>query len=58
MVCGVLAALGIMGVIATLAKGPEQAANWQSIIAVVLGLLGGSFFPISQAQQSSPISPC
>ena len=48
MVCGVLAALGIMGVIATLAKGPEQAANWQSIIAVVLGLLGGSFFPISQ----------
>ncbi len=48
MVAGVLSALGIMGVVATLAKGPEQAANWQSIIAVVLGLLGGSFFPISQ----------
>ena len=48
MVCGVLAALGIMGLIATLAKSPEQAANWQSIVAVVLGLLGGSFFPISQ----------
>lgn len=48
MVFGVLAALGIMGVIATLAKSPEQAANWQSIVAVVLGLLGGSFFPLSQ----------
>ena len=48
MVCGVLAALGIMGVIATLAKSPEQAANWQSIVAVVLGLLGGTFFPLSQ----------
>ena len=48
MVCGVLSALGIMGVVATFAKGPEQAANWQSIVAVVLGLLGGSFFPISQ----------
>lgn len=48
MVFGVLAALGIMGVIATLANSPEQAANWQSIVAVVLGLLGGSFFPLSQ----------
>ena len=48
MVCGVLAALGIMGVIATLANSPEQAANWQSIVAVVLGLVGGSFFPVSQ----------
>jgi len=45
---GVLAALGIMAVVATLAKSPEQAANWQSIVAVVLGLLGGSFFPIAQ----------
>ncbi len=48
MVCGVLAALGIMGLIATFATGPEQAASMQSIVAVVLGLLGGSFFPISQ----------
>lgn len=48
MVFGVFAALGIMGVIATLATSPEQAANWQSIVAVVLGLLGGSFFPINQ----------
>ena len=48
MVFGVLSALGIMGVIATMANSPEQAANAQSIVAVVLGLLGGSFFPISQ----------
>lgn len=45
---GVLAAIGIMAVIATLARTAEQAANWQAIVAVVLGLLGGTFFPISQ----------
>jgi ABC-2 type transport system permease protein len=49
MVAGVLSALGIMAVVAVVAKTPEQAANWQSIVAVVLGLLGGTFFPISQA---------
>jgi ABC-2 type transport system permease protein len=46
---GVLAAVGIMSIVATLAKTSEQAGNWQSIIAVVLGMLGGVFFPISQA---------
>jgi len=45
----VLAALGIMAVIATVAKTPEQASNWQAIVAVVLGMLGGTFFPVSQA---------
>jgi len=44
-----LAATGIMALIATLAKNAEQAGNWQSIVAVVLGLLGGTFFPVSQA---------
>lgn len=48
MVAGVLAALGIMAVVAVVSKTPEQAANWQSIVAVVLGLLGGTFFPLSQ----------
>jgi ABC-2 type transport system permease protein len=38
-----------MALIATLAKNAEQASNWQSVVAVVLGLLGGTFFPISQA---------
>lgn len=46
---GVLAATGVMSIVATLAKTSEQAGNWQSIIAVVLGMLGGVFFPISQA---------
>jgi ABC-2 type transport system permease protein len=49
MIAGVLSALGIMAVVAVLARTPEQAANWQSIVAVVLGLLGGTFFPLSQA---------
>ncbi|HEX5950036.1 MAG TPA: ABC transporter permease [Actinomycetota bacterium] len=49
VVSGVLAAVGIMSIVATLAKTSEQAGNWQSIIAVVLGMLGGVFFPISQA---------
>ncbi len=43
------AATGIMALIATLTKNAEQAANWQSVVAVVLGLVGGTFFPVSQA---------
>ncbi|MBE0429021.1 MAG: ABC transporter permease [Thermoleophilia bacterium] len=46
---GVMAAVGIMGVVATFARNAEQAGQWQSVIAVVLGLLGGTFFPVSQA---------
>lgn len=49
VVAGVLAATGIMAVVATLARNAEQAGNWQAIIAVTLGLLGGTFFPVSQA---------
>jgi ABC-2 type transport system permease protein len=45
----IAAAMGIMSLIATVARNPEQAANWQSVVAVVLGLLGGTFFPVSQA---------
>jgi ABC-2 type transport system permease protein len=48
MMAGVLSALGIMAVVAVISKTPEQAANWQSIVAVALGLLGGTFFPLSQ----------
>ena len=49
MIAGVMSALGIMAVVAVVAKTPEQAANWQAIVAVALGLLGGTFFPLSQA---------
>lgn len=45
----VLAAMGVMALVAAFAKTPEQASNWQAIVAVVLGLLGGTFFPVSQA---------
>ncbi len=46
---GVLAATSITALVTTLAKNAEQAGSWQSIIAVVLGILGGAFFPVSQA---------
>ena len=49
VIAAVLAAMGIMAVIATVAKTPEQAGNWQSVVAVILGLLGGTFFPVSHA---------
>lgn len=49
VIAAVLAAMGIMAVIATVAKTAEQAGNWQSVTAVILGLLGGTFFPVSKA---------
>ena len=49
IVAAIAAAMGIMSLIASLAKNAEQAANWQSVVSVVLGLLGGTFFPVSQA---------
>ncbi len=49
IVAAILAAMGIMALIAGFAKNAEQAGNWQAVVAVVLGLLGGTFFPISQA---------
>jgi len=49
IVAAIASAMGIMSLLATLAKNAEQAANWQSVVSVVLGLLGGTFFPVSQA---------
>jgi ABC-2 type transport system permease protein len=43
---GVLSAVGIMGIVAAFARTPEGAGNLGSIIAVILGMLGGTFFPI------------
>jgi ABC-2 type transport system permease protein len=45
----VAAAVALMALIATLAKSPQQAAGYASFVTVVLGLFGGTFFPISQA---------
>jgi len=49
IVTAIIAATGIMALIATLARNAEQAANWQSVVAVILGLIGGTFFPVSLA---------
>lgn len=46
IVAGVLAALGVMTLIGSFARTAEQAGNFQSIVALVLGLLGGVFFPV------------
>jgi len=46
----VLAATSIIGIVVVLARTSEQANNLQAIIAMVLGLLGGSFFPVSQGE--------
>jgi ABC-2 type transport system permease protein len=49
VVAGVLAATGVTALVASVARTTEQAGNWTAIIAVVLGLLGGAFFQVSQA---------
>ncbi|HEY7874903.1 MAG TPA: ABC transporter permease [Actinomycetota bacterium] len=49
VLAAVFAAMGVQSVATTLAKTDEQAAGFGSIVAVTLGLLGGTFFPLSQA---------
>jgi len=49
VLAAVFAALGVQSLVTTLAKNDEQAGAYGSIIAVTLGLLGGTFFPLSQA---------
>jgi len=43
----VLAIVAIMTMVGGFAKTAEQAGNLQSIVAVTLGMLGGTFVPIS-----------
>jgi ABC-2 type transport system permease protein len=45
----VLAATAVMALVATLARTADQAQAWQSMVALVLGMLGGTFFPVAQA---------
>jgi ABC-2 type transport system permease protein len=49
IVAGVIAATSVMAVIATYARTADQAQSWQSMAALVLGMLGGTFFPVAQA---------
>jgi ABC-2 type transport system permease protein len=48
ILAGVFAATGLQSLVTTLANTDEQAAGYGSIVAVTLGLLGGTFFPIAQ----------
>lgn len=47
VVCVVAAATSLMFIVARLAKTPEQAGNAQAVLALVLGMAGGAFFPIT-----------
>jgi ABC-2 type transport system permease protein len=42
----VLAAVSITGVVGAVARTAEQAGNVQTVVALILGLLGGSLFPL------------
>ncbi len=46
VIAGVLSAVGIMGLVAAVARTPEGAGNLGAIIAVILGMLGGVFFQL------------
>jgi ABC-2 type transport system permease protein len=48
VLAGVFAAVGLTSLVAGLARTDEQAAGYGSIMAVTLGILGGTFFPLSQ----------
>jgi ABC-2 type transport system permease protein len=61
IVAGVLAATSVGALVVTFVKSPDQASSAQSIIAMLLGTLGGSFFPVALAggliEQLSLITP-
>ena len=42
-----LAATSLVGIVAAFARTPEGAGNLVSIIAVAMGMVGGSFFPVT-----------
>lgn len=48
VVSAVVAAMGILAIVASVARTQEQAGMFASIISLVFGLLGGTFFPVAQ----------
>ena len=46
---GVITAMAVATVVGAVARTAEQAGAYASIVAVVLGLLGGAFFPLDDA---------
>lgn len=59
VLAAVVAALGVMAVVASFARTAEQAGNLQSIVALVLGMFGGVFFPVGRGvlAELSVVSP-
>ncbi|WP_017587966.1 ABC transporter permease [Nocardiopsis ganjiahuensis] len=53
---GVLAIVGLTAAVAGFASGSEQAANWLSVLAMLLGAFGGALFPISQLNELAVVS--
>ncbi|HSL63111.1 MAG TPA: ABC transporter permease [Gaiellaceae bacterium] len=49
VLAGVLAATGATALTTTWARTPEQASAAQSVVALVLAIVGGTFFPVEQA---------
>ncbi|HET6498071.1 MAG TPA: ABC transporter permease [Coriobacteriia bacterium] len=45
----VFAAMGALAIVAATARTQAQAENFQAILSLVLGFLGGTFFPVSEA---------
>lgn len=46
IVAAVVAATGLVGLVASFARTPESASGALAVVATVLGALGGSFFPL------------
>jgi ABC-2 type transport system permease protein len=61
VVAVVIAAMGILGIVAATARTQAQAENFQAIISLVLAFLGGTFFAVSQVggwiEQLSLLTP-
>ena len=49
VVAATASAIGVMAMVSAVARTSEQGAVFSAIAAVVLGILGGTFFPINQA---------
>jgi len=49
VLAAVCAALGIVALVGSFARTPEQAAAAGSLVGIILGFLGGTFFDVSQA---------
>ena len=48
---GVVSATGVSAMAATMAKTEEQASGWNAILAMVLAILGGTFFSLDRAPE-------